>query len=126
MVQKINKEQFLLLVVDDEPSVRQALCHWFSLRGFVVDHAVDGLDAVEKCQNTRYDVITMDLEMPRMNGIEAIKAIRMRQPDVPIVVFTGYQQDNTPIPSNTVSAVLTKPMRPSELEKHIRLALQGT
>ncbi len=112
-------------MVDDEPSVRQALCHWFILRGFEVDAAVDGEDAVEKCHAKHYDVITMDLEMPRMNGVDAIRAIRAFQPVTPIIVFTGYQQDSAPVPSNAVSAVLTKPMRPSELELHIRRVLQS-
>ncbi|HPO15092.1 MAG TPA: response regulator [Candidatus Hydrogenedentes bacterium] len=113
-----------LLIVDDEPKVRTALVSWFKLRGYRVDEACNGHEAVMTCQQKEYDIVIMDIEMPRMNGIEAIECIRKDYPDLPIIILTGFLLDTSTFPSNTVSAVLSKPLRPSELERHIRQALE--
>ncbi len=109
-----------ILIVDDEPSIRVALDRWFSLRGFDVEQAEDGQDALDKCRNHRYDVITMDLEMPRMGGLDAIVAIKKYLPDVPIVVLTGFMRDTENALSCGAAVVLTKPLRLRVLEAQVR------
>lgn len=124
MAEKLEDPKCIrLLIVDDEPKVRTALVSWFKLRGYCVDEAVNGYEAVKKCQQKEYDIVTMDIEMPQMNGIEAIEFIRKDYPDLPIIILTGFLLDTSTFPSNAVSAVLSKPLRPSELERHIRQAL---
>lgn len=109
-----------ILIVDDEEMVREALECWFNVRGFDVDHAVDGLDAVEKCRQNEFDVITMDLQMPRMDGPEAIAIIKSEHPHVPIVVLTGFLADFDTSSVKGVAKVLTKPLQFSLLETEIR------
>lgn len=109
-----------LLIVDDEHGIRAALDRWFSLRGFEVDQAADGREALECCRKKQYDIITMDLEMPKMGGLEAIPAIRKFQPRVPIVVLTGYVQDGGAALESGAAKVLTKPVRLRELEEELR------
>jgi CheY-like chemotaxis protein len=109
-----------LLIVDDEDGIRSALERWFRLRGFDVDEAAGGAEAVEKCRETPYDAITMDLDMPGMGGLEAIEALRKYQPKVPIIVLTGYMRDGQDAVGCDVAKILSKPIRLQDLENHIR------
>ena len=109
-----------LLIVDDEEYIREALGHFLRLRGFCVDLANDGLEAVEKCSKHTYNLVTMDLEMPKLGGREAILRIHDIYPALPIVVLTGYAHllDEHPLPG--VSGVLTKPISLWKVEEEIR------
>jgi two-component system response regulator AtoC len=109
-----------ILIVDDDSNVRSAFHRWFSCRGFDADEAEDGFEAVEKCTRGAYDVITLDLEMPRMTGVQALPLIRKSQPDVPIVVLTGYANETGSPALNDVNRVLLKPMSLRELETVVR------
>lgn len=114
-----------LLIVDDEENVRAALKRWFELAGYEVELAGDGLEAVEKAGQTVFDAITMDLQMPRMNGTEAIERIKQDQPAVPIIILTGYHaQPGTVINTGAVK-VLSKPVSLRELETAVREAIEG-
>jgi CheY-like chemotaxis protein len=117
------KQKPRILIVDDEEHIRSTLHRWFYLRGFDADQAQDGAEAVEKCANNEYDVITMDLEMPRMNGAEAIAIIRRTCPGLPIVLLTGYSQDSSEEVFHCVSKVLTKPLSLHQIEAEIRAVL---
>lgn len=114
-----------ILIVDDDTNVRLAFCRWFSCRGFEPDEAQDGIEAVEKCRRGTYDIITLDLEMPRMTGVEALPMIRESQPNVPIVVLTGYANEAHAIAKHDVARVLVKPMPLRELEGVVRELLQA-
>lgn len=109
-----------ILVVEDEDCIRSALHRWFTLRGFDADQACDGLDAIEKCEKRQYDVITMDLDMPRMTGTEAIPIVRTILPEAIIIVLTGYVQGGRDAELAGVAEILTKPTPLRELEKVVR------
>jgi DNA-binding NtrC family response regulator len=117
-------KQTRMLVVDDEEHIRFALKHWFENSGFVVDVASDGVAAVEKCEQNSYDVVTMDLEMPRMKGTEAIVRIKELHPSVPVIVLTGYQAQGESAMKCGALKVLEKPMSLQELEQEVRTALK--
>lgn len=112
-----------ILVVDDEENIRYALDRWFQMSGFDVDTAEDGAVAVEKCRQSRYDVITMDLVMPKMDGATAIGAIRSLNPDVPILVLSGFPDRTADAPALGATKVLAKPVLLSELEQEVRALL---
>ena len=112
-----------ILIVEDEYNVRDALDRWFTLRGFEADEAEDGMQAVEKCNRNCYDIITMDLEMPRMNGMEAISIIQKIRPSVPIVVLTGFLPDPNGFTMSGVAQVVTKPVPLRDLETIVRNVL---
>ena len=109
-----------ILIVDDESGIRAALSRWFKIRGFEVEEAENGLEAIEKCLENDYDVVTMDLEMPGMGGLEAIVVIKESYPALPIVVLTGYVRDSEAALNNGAAKVLTKPLRLKELEEEVR------
>ncbi len=100
------------------------LQRWFLSRGFDVDTASDGVEAVECCSRSLYDIVTMDLDMPRMGGIAAIEAIRMQHPQLPIVVLTGLPKASVFAGERGPTSVLVKPLRPSEVEQEILRILQ--
>ena len=110
----------MILIVDDEPTVRCAIERWLKLRGFEPDTAADGAEAVEKCRSCRYEAVVMDIEMPRMNGVEAIRLIKRDSPATPIIVLTGFVNDLERLRDVVVENILAKPIRMRDLEDAIR------
>ncbi|MFN2241975.1 MAG: response regulator [Anaerolineae bacterium] len=84
-----------VLVAEDHAVVREGLCSLLTARYGVevIGQAADGLEAVEKAQSLKPDVILMDLAMPRMTGLEAILKIREADPDARILVLTSFGED---------------------------------
>lgn len=109
-----------VLVVDDEIQVREAVSTWFYQRGFFVRVAENGAIAVELCAVEPFDVVIMDLEMPVMNGVDAIIAIRERTPDVRIVVYCGFSTRIRTVAELHVNRILQKPLGLRELEQAVR------
>jgi DNA-binding NarL/FixJ family response regulator len=81
-----------ILLVDDHPVVRQGLRTLLQGRSEleVVDEASDGLEAVEKVNALRPDVVVLDVTMPRMNGIEACRIIKQKNPELEILFVTQH------------------------------------
>ena len=85
---------FKVLIVDDEPRVRDIFKEFCELSNFVeVDTADNGTDAIEKVKNIDYDLVTMDLIMPEMAGVEAVSKIKEQKPHLPVIVITGNATD---------------------------------
>lgn len=78
-----------MLVVDDEENICSYLAELFRLEGWSVDTAYDGYEGVKLAADRDYDMIIMDILMPRMTGIEATREIMRRKPDAKIIVITG-------------------------------------
>lgn len=118
-------DKIKVLVVDDHTVVRKGLCSLLSAEKYgvkVVGEAVDGQDAVEKNRSLGPDVILMDLIMPKMNGIEAIQAIRSETPEARILVLTSYGEDDLLLEAIDSGALgyLMKDTSPDELVSMIR------
>lgn len=81
---------FRVLIVDDEPRVRDIFAAFCEISGSVeVDVAENGAVAVEKVKDADYDLVTMDLIMPEMSGVEAVAKIKEIRPHLPVIVITG-------------------------------------
>jgi len=78
-----------ILVVDDEENICNYLAELFRLEGWEVDAAYDGYQGVKLAADGDYDIIIMDILMPRMTGIEATREIMKRRPEAKIIVITG-------------------------------------
>jgi len=115
-----------ILIVDDEPNIRGALQRWLHLKGFDVHTAENGLDAVELCGKQKFDVITMDLEMPQMGGMEAIVSIRRVCANVPILVVTGMPGDTNHALAVGATKVITKPFLLRDLEYEVRALIDNS
>jgi two-component system alkaline phosphatase synthesis response regulator PhoP len=84
-----------ILVVDDEPDVRNFLAACLEDAGFVVDTAVDGVDALEKLEANPPDLMTLDMVMPRLSGVKVIRRMRKNEKwaDLPVIVITAHAHD---------------------------------
>ena len=89
-----GKPRRLLLVEDNEVS-RTVVRHMLSPRGYTVDCASTGTEAIEKARQNGYSAILMDLQLPEMSGIEATRSIRnlALHADTPIIAFTANTAD---------------------------------
>ena len=85
-----------ILVVDDEPDVRNFLAACLENAGFIVETAVDGIDALEKVEAFSPDLMTLDMVMPRMPGIKVIRELRKQKKwaKLPIIIITAHARDD--------------------------------
>lgn len=108
------------LIVEDEMIMRRLLKQSMERLGFAVVEAVDGDDALQKFGAQRFDLIMLDVLMPKRNGFEVCKEIRRRS-DVPIVIITALNRPEDIIQGLEIGAdnYITKPFNFKELEARI-------
>ena len=116
-------------IADDHAVVRQGLRTFLELQDDVevVGEAADGAEAVELVARTEPDVVLLDLVMPRLDGIEAIRHIRAGCPATRILVLTSFADDHTVLPAVRAGAAgyLLKDVQPAELVAAIRTVHSG-
>jgi two-component system alkaline phosphatase synthesis response regulator PhoP len=85
-----------VLVVDDEPDIRIFVRACLEDAGFVVDDAIDGLDALNKISESKPDLITLDLMMPRKSGVALLRNLKKSDEwcDIPIIIITAHASDS--------------------------------
>lgn len=99
----MNKKTFL--IVDDSPAVIKRLTLILESYGHsVIGTAATGIEAVEKARELKPDAITMDIQMPQMDGLEATKRILHDQPDKPVIIITAHGQESTVVDAIGVGA----------------------
>ena len=86
-----------ILIVDDDKSIRRTLRDILEFEKYKVDEASDGLDCLVKVKRDKYDVIVMDIKMPKMDGMEAIERIQLLCPDTPVVMISGHGNIDTAV-----------------------------
>lgn len=79
-----------ILLVDDEEEFVSTLAERIETRGAKVVTATSGQEAIDKIKDENFDAIVLDLQMPGMNGIEAMKAILEKKPEMQVILLTGY------------------------------------
>lgn len=79
-----------ILVIDDEPVIRDLLFDVLSRRGYTVDTAEDGAIGLKKAKTKQYAVVFTDIRMPGMNGVEVYKKLKTISPQSRVIVMTGY------------------------------------
>jgi NarL family two-component system response regulator LiaR len=118
-----------ILVVDDHAVVREGLRAFLGLQdGFeIVGEAADGEEALAQAANLDPDVILMDLVMPKLDGVSAMRELRVRSPRSRVIVLTSFLEDDRLLPALEAGAAgyLLKNSQPSELARAIRAAHAG-
>ncbi len=114
-----------ILVVDDEPKIRMFIRANLEARGYEVYLAQDGVEAVEMAARLLPDVIVLDINMPRMDGVEACKRIR-EWSNVPIIILSVREDEKDKVKALNEGAddYVTKPFGIEELLARIRVALR--
>ncbi|MBM3072965.1 acetoacetate metabolism transcriptional regulator AtoC [Lelliottia sp. RWM.1] len=120
------KTPYRILIVDDEDNVRRMLATAFSLLGHETHCASNGQAALNLFSDTRPDVVVMDIRMPELNGIDALKVMRTQQPRVPVILMTAYAEVETAVEALRCGAFdyVIKPFDLDELNLVIQRALQ--
>ncbi|MCH8123699.1 MAG: sigma-54-dependent Fis family transcriptional regulator [Bacteroidetes bacterium] len=114
-----------ILVVDDEASIRRTLREILEYEDFNVDEAEDGEAAVEKMKSSQYDVVLLDVKMPKMDGMEVLQVVSDQQWDIPIVMISGHGTIETAVEATKLGAFdfVEKPPDLNRLLLTIRNAL---
>ncbi|MFE0422223.1 response regulator transcription factor [Streptomyces sp. NPDC058953] len=115
-----------VLIVDDEPAVREALRRSLAFEGYGTEVAADGLDALAKTEAYRPDLIVLDIQMPRMDGLTAARRIRAGGSTVPILMLTARDTVGDRVTGLDAGAddYLVKPFELDELFARIRALLR--
>jgi DNA-binding NarL/FixJ family response regulator len=118
-----------VLLVDDHAVVREGLRNFLALQDGmeIVGEASDGNEAIDQAQRLEPDVILMDLVMPGLDGIGAMRQLRARSPGSRVIVLTSFLEDERVLPAIRAGAAgyLLKNVEPVELARAIRAAHAG-
>ena len=115
-----------VLVVDDDPDVLASLERGLRLSGFEVATAVDGAEALRSATETRPDAIVLDINMPVLDGVSVVTALRAMDNDVPVCVLSARSSVDDRVAGLEAGAddYVTKPVNVKELAARIRAALR--
>lgn len=115
-----------ILIVDDEPAVREALRRSLAFEGYGTEEAVDGVDALARMESYAPDLVVLDVQMPRMDGLTAARRIRASGATVPILMLTARDTVGDRVTGLDAGAddYLVKPFELDELFARIRALLR--
>ena len=115
-----------ILLVDDEPSIQRSVAQLLRQRGYDVDVAGTGNDALKHVTQYRPDLIVLDLGLPDISGVEVCQNIRVESDSVPIVVLSAARAEADKVNALEMGAddYVTKPFGPDELVARIKVALR--
>jgi DNA-binding NtrC family response regulator len=114
-----------ILVVDDEPDMRDALTAALRREGFCLSTAANGVDALEKVQGQPFDLIVTDVRMPRMGGLALLQELKRTSATIPVVMMTGYGRIEDAVEAMKAGAFdyLLKPFSLEDLKAVVTKAL---
>lgn len=88
-----------ILIVDDEQSIRRTLKEILEFEKYIVDEAADGYDCLVKLKQDKYDVIILDIKMPKLDGMDALDRIKELAQDIPVIMISGHATIDTAVES---------------------------
>ena len=114
-----------ILIVDDEEKIREVIKEYAEFSGFVAEEACDGMEAVRKTRETKYDLIIMDVMMPKLDGYSAVKEIR-KNSDVPVIMLSARVEEYDKLFGFEIGVddYVTKPFSPKELIARVQAVLK--
>ena len=119
-------DEFRVLLVDDEEDFRETLQKRLRNRKLLVEGAENGYKALELLQAQDFDVVVLDVKMPGMDGIETLKEIKIKKPDVEVIMLTGHASVESGIQGMQLGAFdyVMKPVPLDELLDKMRQAYE--
>ena len=113
-----------VLVVDDEEKIRNVIKEYAEFEGYEIDEASDGMEAIAKCKSENYDIIIMDVMMPKLDGFSSIKEIRKTK-NIPVIMLSarGEEYDKLFGFEIGIDDYVVKPFSPKELMARINAVL---
>jgi CheY-like chemotaxis protein len=116
-----------VLVADDDPQMRRLVRSILERDGYEVTEAGDGLDALEQVENKAFDLMLLDIDMPRLDGLGVLEELRARIKTlgVPVIVLTARTDDTeTRVLDLGAQDFLTKPVQPNSLQARVKAVLR--
>lgn len=114
-----------LLIVDDEVKIIEVLKEYAEFENYEVDGAENGIEAVEKCKNNRYDLVIMDIMMPKLDGFSAVREIR-KFSQVPVIMLSARGEEEDKIKGFDLGNddYVVKPFSPKEVMARVKAVLK--
>jgi two-component system, OmpR family, response regulator len=115
-----------VLVVEDEPRILSFLVRGLESEGFTVDSELDGLSALRRTSSRRYDLVVLDLLLPRVDGLSVLRELHRRRPQLPVVILSARSDLATKLRGFELGACdyMSKPFALDELIARIRAQLR--
>ncbi len=115
-----------ILIVDDEEIVIRSCRRILDDVSYTLDSVQDGMSALRKVEENEYDIIILDIMMPKMDGLEVLQQVKERHPDIDVIMMTGLSQIQTAVKAMKLGAFdyLSKPFDPDELQLVVNRALE--
>lgn len=115
-----------ILIVDDEQIIIRSCMRILGSEGYQLEAVQDGLEALRKVEDDHYDIIILDIMMPKIDGLEVLRRVREGHPDIDVIMITGLSQIETAVKSMKLGAFdyLPKPFDPDELKLVVHRALE--
>src|SRR5210317_362854 len=122
----MNKGIERILVADDDAVIREGLRRILSAEGYEVEVVSNGHAALDRLDEENFKLLITDLKMPGMSGLEVLRAIRTRQPELPVVLITGYAAIDNAVEAmkNGATDYLAKPFENEEIIEKVKTALE--
>ena len=116
-----------ILIVDDEENIRKVIREYLEFEGFLCFEASNGEEAIKMCKENSYDLIVLDIMMPKIDGFTVAKEIRKKQ-SVPIIMLSARSEEYDKLYGFDVGIddYVTKPFSPKELVARIKANLKRT
>jgi DNA-binding response OmpR family regulator len=115
-----------ILVIEDEPRILAFLARGLEAEGFTVDGAADGPEGLLRAANGAYDLVVLDLLLPRLDGLSVLKEVHRRRPELPVVIVSARADLETKLRGFGLGACdyLSKPFSFDELLARVRAQLR--
>ena len=116
---------YKILVVDDEMNIRRVVREYAEFEGYEVDEAENGMAAIEKVKNNDYDLIVMDIMMPKLDGFSTCKELK-KSKDIPVIMLSarGEEYDKLFGFEIGIDDYVVKPFSPKELMARIKAVIK--
>jgi DNA-binding NtrC family response regulator len=123
----MNKEIERILVADDDAVIREGLRRILSAEGYEVEAVSNGRAALDRLDEENFKLLITDLKMPGMSGLEVLQAIRICQPELPVVLITGYAAIDNAVEAMKNGAIdyLSKPFGNDEIISKVKHAMES-
>ncbi len=114
-----------VLIVDDEKEIRELIRDYLDVEGFKVQMANDGKEAIEKFESDNFDIVILDIMLPKIDGMEILKIIRGKS-NIPVMMLSAKKSDVDKVLGLGLGAddYMTKPFSPKELVARIKAQLR--
>ena len=123
---EVSNKRTRILIVEDEPAMVQGLRDNFEYEGYEVISALDGSAGLEKALNENPDLVVLDVMMPKMSGLDVCKHLKVKKPNLPIIMLTARGQEIDKVVGLELGAddYVTKPFSIRELMARVKAVLR--